>query len=157
MVTQSSSLLVVTLMVRELTTEAHAVNIGRVRSIRPTPTAVSTSTSAAVKFTLRTTTTVTTASAFVAFANDFIIIKECNKYIKKKNTKPEGKMSSGYFISFRIRMGGHHHPHLLSLLLRKVLPPPLSLVVSVYVRWLVVFHPRHLQLVLRPFRVIFLH
>ena len=94
----SSSLLVVTLLVRELTAEAHVVTVGRVRSIRPSPTTVSASTSTAVAFSLRTATTVATASAFVAFLNDFIIIEVYNKCIKI--TKPEGKMSSGYFISF---------------------------------------------------------
>ena len=86
-------------MVREFTTEARTVTIGRVRSIRPTPTAVSTSTSTAVAFTLRATATVTTASAFVAFANDFIIIKECNKYIKKKKHKTRRQNVFGLFYS----------------------------------------------------------
>ena len=72
MVNQFSSLLVVTLLVRELTAEAPADTVGRVRSIRPTPTAVSASTSTAVTLALSATATVTAAYAFVAFANDFI-------------------------------------------------------------------------------------
>ena len=68
----SSSLLVVTLMVRELTTEVQTVTIGRVRSIRPTPTAVSASTSTAVAFSLRTTSTVATGSAFVRSVCDVL-------------------------------------------------------------------------------------
>ena len=87
MVNQFSSLLVVTLLVRELATEAQTVTIGRVRSIRPTHSAVSTSASTAVALTLSTTTAVTSASAFVAFSNDFIIIKEYIKYPKNNKTR----------------------------------------------------------------------
>ena len=72
----SSSLLVVTLMVRELTAEAYAVTIGRVRSLHPTPTAVSASTSTAVSLTLRATTAVTTASAFVRFCRTYLEMSE---------------------------------------------------------------------------------
>ena len=76
MILISSSLLVVTLVVRELTAEAHAVTIGRVRSIHPTPAAVSASTSAAVTLALRAATTVTTASAFVRFWGIYLEMSE---------------------------------------------------------------------------------
>ena len=72
----SSSLLVVALMVRELTTEAHAVTIGRVRSIHPTPTTVSASTSTAVTFTLSAATAVAAASAFVRFWRIYLEMSE---------------------------------------------------------------------------------
>ena len=83
----------------------------------------------------------------VAYLNDFIMFLR-----NTINNKTRRQNVFGLFL-FHIRMGGHRHHHLPTLLLGMVPPPPLSLAVTVYVRWPVVYHPLRLRLVLRPFRV----